>query len=457
MPYVETAKCRFETISYAGDAIMSVTRYAKSGDVHIAYQVFGEGPVDIVLVPGFVSHVENNWDEPGYARWLKRLSSFARVVMFDKRGTGLSDSVSELPCLDHRMEDVQAVLDAVGIERAALVGISEGGPLSTLFAGTYPERCRALVLYGTFARFSSWLPDERSLKALIDYIDTSWGTGASLPMFAPSLKDDSAFVDWWGRFERLGARPADAIKLMRMNSRIDISDILPSVHVPTLVIHRTDDVTIDVEGGRYLAEHIEGARIEEIAGVDHLPWVGENALRIVDLIEEFLTGSKPSYHADRVLATVLFTDIVGSTKRAEALGDRRWRDLLASHDSAVRREIAAFSGNEIKSLGDGFLATFDGPARAIRCAMAICEAVRPLGIDCRMGLHTGEVELSGGDVHGIAVHTASRISGLAGSSEILVSRTVRDLVAGSGIQFADKGQAVLEGLSEPMVLYSAVE
>jgi pimeloyl-ACP methyl ester carboxylesterase/class 3 adenylate cyclase len=433
------------------------TRYAKSGKIHIAYQVFGKGPIDIILVPGFVSHIENYWDEPNFARWLRRLGRFSRVVMFDKRGTGLSDAVTDLPSMDERMDDVRAVLDAVNIETATLFGISEGGSLAALFAGTHPKRCRALVLYGSFPRFSFWIRDDQALKDLLEYIDRDWGTGKNLPMFAPSRQDDAVFKRWWGRFERLGASPASVISLMQMNSQIDITDILPSIHIPTLVIHRTGDVTVDVEGSRFLAKHIPNARYVELPGTDHLPFIGDNSDQIVDLIEEFLTGSKPRDETDRVLATILFTDIVGSTKQAENLGDRRWRDLLAAHDTAVRREIRLFRGTEIKSLGDGFLITFDGPARAIRCALAIGLTVRALGIEIRMGLHTGEVELRDGDVSGIVVHIASRIASLAGPNQILVSRTVKDLVAGSGIRFAERGIEKLAGLTEPMEVYVAME
>jgi pimeloyl-ACP methyl ester carboxylesterase/class 3 adenylate cyclase len=433
------------------------TRYAKSGKIHIAYQVFGKGPIDIVLIPGFVSHIENYWDEPNFARWLHRLGSFSRVVMFDKRGTGLSDAVTDLPSMDERMDDVRAVLDAVNIETATLFGISEGGSLAALFAGTHPKRCQALVLYGSFPRFSFWIRDDQALKDLLEYIDRDWGTGKNLPMFAPSRQDDAVFQRWWGRFERLGASPASVISLMQMNSQIDIADILPSIHIPTLVIHRTGDVTVDVEGGRFLAKHIPNARYVELPGADHLPFIGQNSDQIVDLIEEFLTGSKPRDETDRVLATILFTDIVGSTKQAENLGDRRWRDLLSAHDTAVRREIRLFHGTEIKSLGDGFLITFDGPARAIRCAFAIGLAVGALGMEIRMGLHTGEVELRDGDVSGIAVHIASRIASVAGPNQILVSRTVKDLVAGSGIRFAERGIEKLAGLREPMEVYVAME
>lgn len=437
--------------------MLPVTRYAKSGDIHIAYQVFGEGPIDLVFVPGFVSHIENYWDEPSFARWLRRLGSFSRVIMFDKRGTGLSDQVNELPGMDQRMDDVRAVMDVVGIERAVIFGISEGGSLATLFAASHPEQSQSLIIYGGFAQFSSWFPTQEALESLFQYIDKNWGSGESLPMFAPTKDGDLAFQQWWGKFERLGANPAAAITLMRMNSQIDITEILPSVNVPTLVIHRKDDVTVNVEGGRLLAERIPDVKYMELSGTDHLPWVGENSDQILDEMEQFLTGETSTPITERVLATVVFTDIVGSTARAQAMGDRAWGDLLAAHDTAVRREIKRFRGKEIKSLGDGFLATFDGPARAIRCAFSIVEVVRPLGIQIRIGLHTGEVELCNGDVLGIAVHIASRVSGLADSSEILVSRTVKDLVAGSGIRFEARGPQQLHGLTEPMDIYLAME
>ncbi len=427
-----------------------VTRYAKSGDVHVAYQVFGSGPIDLVFVPGFVSHIENYWDHPDLARWLLRLGSFARVIMFDKRGTGLSDRVSEVPSLDLRMDDVRAVMDAAGIERAALLGISEGGPLAILFAATYPQRCREMVLYGTFAR-SSWITAEL-LQAYLRYTDQAWGSGRSLPMWAPSRQNDTTLQQWWGRFERLCASPAAAMAVVRMVSQIDISDILSSVHVPTLVIHCTGDTLINVEHGRFLAEHIPGARLLELPGEDHLFFLHE---RIGEAIEEFLTGSISAAESHRVLATVLFTDIVGSTAQAEKLGDQRWHNLLDAHHTTVRRELARSRGHEIKSLGDGFLATFDGPARAVRCACAIAEAVRPLDIQVRSGVHTGEIEIADKDVQGIAVHIASRISALAGPGEVLVSRTVKDLVAGSGLRFNERGKHSLKGLQEPMDLYAA--
>jgi class 3 adenylate cyclase len=424
-----------------------VTRYAKSGDVHIAYQVFGEGPVNLVLAPPFVSNIENYWTFPDLERWLLRLASFARVVMFDKRGTGMSDRVAELPGLDQRIDDLRAVMDAAGMEQAALLGISEGSPLAALFAATYPDRCRALVLYGGFVRFPSWFPTEEALAGFLGYIDQAWGSGGSLPFFAPSLANDPAAQQWMGRFERLGASPAAVTALMRMNSQIDISDIVSTIRVPTLVIHRTDDVTINVEGGRYLGKHIPGARYIELPGKDHPPWIGDNAMEIADAIEEFLTGTRaPVTETDRVLATVLFTDIVGSTEKAAALGDRRWRDLLDNHHATIRRNLTRFRGQEIKTTGDGVLATFDGPARGVRCACAIADEIRPLGIDVRAGLHTGECEMIGDDVGGIAVHIGARVAALAGAGEVLVSSTVKDLVAGSGLRFDDRGSQSLKGV-----------
>lgn len=435
--------------------MLPVTRYAKSRDVHIAYQVFGDGPVNLVLAPPFVSNIENYWDEPDFSRWLLRLASYARIVMLDKRGTGMSDRVTELPGLDERMDDVRAALDAAGMDQAALLGISEGGPLTALFAATYPDRCRALVLYGTFARFASWLPTPEALAAFLGYIDEAWGSGGSLPLFAPSRQHDPAFQRWWGRFERLGASPAAAIALMRMNSQIDISDIVSTIRVPTLVIHRTEDVTIDVEGGRFLAEHIPGARYVELPGTDHIPFVGENGMEIADLIGEFLTGSRAPIAADTVLATVLFTDIVGSTEKAVSLGDRRWRDLLDNHHTIVRRNLECFRGREIDTAGDGFLATFDGPARGVRCACAIADDMRSLGIDVRAGLHTGECEIMGEKVGGVAVHIGARVAALAGPREVLVSSTVKDLVAGSGLRFGDRGSQSLKGVPGEWRIFAA--
>ena len=430
------------------------TRYANSEGVHIAYQVFGSGPVDIILVPGFVSHIDNYWSHPDFTRWLERLGSFGRVVMFDKRGTGMSDRVGELPSMDDRMDDVRAVMSAAGIDTAAVFGVSEGGSLATLFAAHHPDRCDALIVYGGFARFSQWLSEEQ-LEELFEYADTSWGTGESLPMFAPSYSDDVALKEWWGRFERLGADPGSAIKLMQMNREIDISGVLNSVHVPTLIIHRKDETTIDFAGAEMLAEGIPDAKLVVLDGVDHLPFVGHNATQIVDEIQHFLTGTRAEGESNRVLATVLFTDIVDSTSIAEQMGDTKWRSLMHAHESSVREQLERFRGNMVKTTGDGILATFDAPARAIRCALAITADLRRLGLEIRAGLHTGEIHTMNGDVEGISVHIASRVAGAAAANEVLVSRTVRDLVAGSGISLEPRGAFELKGISDDWTLYRA--
>ncbi len=430
------------------------TRYAKSGDIHIAYQVFGEGP-DLVVAPGFVSHIESFWDEPRLARWLNKLGGFCRLVAFDKRGTGLSDRVAHLPHMDERMDDLRAVMDAVGIERASLFGLSEGGSLAALFAASHPERTQSLVLYGAFARFHHWIATDEAFDALMNYMDEGWGTGESLPAFAPSKANDAALKQWWGKFERLGASPSAAIALMRMNREINISGILHSIKVPTLVIHLTGDTLVSVEGGRELAAGIPGARLVEIPGTDHLPFLDAGD-RILAEMEEFLTGSRSAPVVDRVLATVVFTDIVDSTRRADAKGDIAWRDLLEAHDKTVRRELSRFRGREVKSLGDGFLATFDGPARAIHSASAIRDSLRGFDVPVRIGVHTGEVELAENDVRGIAVHIASRVAHLGGADDVLVSRTVKDLVAGSGIRFEDFGSHVLKGIPEQWQVFRAV-
>ncbi len=426
------------------------TRYAKSGDVHIAYQVVGDAGPDLVLVPGWVSHVEYAWEEPSYARFLTRLASFSRLIMLDRRGTGLSDRLADLPSLEQRMDDVRAVMDAAGSERATLFGISEGGPMCVLFAATYPERTSGLLLYGTLVSgiaerdLPGWRTEDE-IATFLDRIEAEWGSGISLRLFGPSLANDEAMVRSWARFERLAVSPGGSRFLLRAIVGTDVRHVLPAIRVPTLIIHRTGDQATPVAGARYMAKHIAGARYLELPGVDHFAWTGDTDA-IMDPVEEFVTGERPTRELDRVLATVLFTDIVGSTARAVQIGDQRWRDLLATHHALVRRELTRFRGREVKTTGDGFLATFDGPARAIRCACAIRDGVRPLGIEIRAGLHTGECELMGDDVGGIAVHIGARVAAGAAPSEVLVSSTVKDLVAGAGLRFADRGTHALHGV-----------
>jgi class 3 adenylate cyclase len=426
-----------------------VTRYAKSGDVHIAYQVTGEGPLDLVWVPGFVSHLEHHWEEPAMARFTERLASFSRLIRFDKRGTGLSDRVA-IPTLEQRMDDVRLVMDAVGSERAALFGISEGGPMSLLFAATYPDRTVALVIYGSYAK-RSWSPDhpyglrDSQWDVLFDTMEREWGGPMGLDIWAPSAAKDERLKQWWATYLRLAASPGAAIQVMRMNREIDVRHVLSAIRVPTLILHRTGDRLTSVAQARVMAEHIAGARFVELPGDDHLFTVGDTDV-ILDEIEEFLTGVRHGPEPDRVLATVLFTDIVGSTERAASLGDRRWRELLESHHGLVRRELGRFRGREIDTAGDGFLATFDGPARAVRCARAVGDSVRTLGLEVRAGLHTGEVEVVGDKVSGLAVHIGARVAAAAGPGEVLVSSTVKDLVAGSGLRFQDRRLRPLKGV-----------
>jgi class 3 adenylate cyclase len=428
------------------------TKYAKSDDIHIAYQVVGKGPLDVVFVPGFVSHVEYQWEEPRFARVLQRLASFSRLICFDKRGTGLSDRVASIPTLEERMDDVRAVMDAVGSRRAALFGLSEGGPMSVLFAATYPDRTAALILYGSYAR-RAWAPDnpwgrtEEDTQKLIDLTERDWGGPVGIEVYAPGGAHDEGFRRWYANYLRLSASPGAAIAVNRMNMEIDIRPVLPAVQVPTLVLHVVGDRVAHIGNGRYMATQIAGATLVELPGEDHLPFFG-NGDAITDEIEEFLTGVRPDHGADteRVLATILFTDVVGSTERAAALGDRRWRDILERYYIVVRRELARFRGREIDTAGDGLFAAFDGPARAIRCAWRIRDAVRALGIELRAGLHAGECEVIGAKIGGIAVHIGARVAANAAPGEILVSNTVKDLVAGSGIGFESRGIHALKGV-----------
>jgi class 3 adenylate cyclase/pimeloyl-ACP methyl ester carboxylesterase len=429
-------------------------RYAKADKLNIAYRVWGEGPLDVVWVPGLASNLEIEWELPDLTPY-KRLASFSRLMVFDKRGMGLSDRNVGAPTLEDRIDDVRAVMDAVGSERAALIGVSEGGPMSVLFAATYPERTVALVLYGTTARLRSDvdypLGNEQQIAQLYRIVDEDWGTGESLRIFAPSLVDYEPLREFQGRLERASGSPGTMRAMVDTLVGIDVRAVLPTISVPTLVLHATDDVAVPIANGRWLADHIEGARFVEFPG-DHFA-LGMDT-RFGDEIEAFLTGRQHTVTTDRVLSTVLFSDIVGSTKEAAAIGDRRWTDALDRHDAVVAREINTYRGKLVKSTGDGALATFDGPARAIACGRDIRDALRPLGIEVRVGLHTGEIEVRGSDIGGIAVHIAARVSAVAGPGEIVVSSTVKDLVVGSGIEFEDRGQHALKGVPETWKLFA---
>jgi class 3 adenylate cyclase/pimeloyl-ACP methyl ester carboxylesterase len=440
------------------------TRYAKSGDVNIAYQVVGDGPVDLVYVPGFVSNIEAMWEDPGFTRFFDRLASFARLVIFDKRGTGLSDPVplEHLPTLEVRMDDLRAVMDAVGSEHAFLFGHSEGGNMCILFAASYPGRVSGLILTGSYVkRIRSeeypWAPTWDERQADIARTIETWGDWGDddFEVMAPSRAGDPAFRAWVQRYMRLSASPRAAGVLMEMNSKIDVVSILPSIRVPTLLLYREGDRDVLVEEGRYIASRIAGARLVELPGADHWFWAGDNE-KMLGEIEEFVTGQRGVPPSDRILATVLFTDIVGSTSAASRLGDLAWRDLLDRHNGAVRSELARWHGVEIDTTGDGFLARFDGPVRAIRCATSISQVVRQLGLEVRCGVHTGELELTGAQVVGLAVHVGARVAALAGPGDVLVSRTVKDLVAGSGIEFVSRGVHELKGVPEPWEIFAVV-
>jgi len=435
----------------------SPVKYAKSGDVHIAYRIFGDGPRDLVLIPGTLSHAELYWEDPAIDYLLKRFTSFARVIVFDKRGQGLSDRVGE-QTLEERSGDVRAVMDAAGSERAAIFGWSEGGSMSLLFAATYPERTAALVLYGSVVavKGQSWSWSDEQFQQFLGLLETHWGEGILIPINAPSRSKDEAFMRWFGRLERASASPGSILTLFRNNREIDVRHLLPSIHVPTLILQRIGDKVVSVEEGRYLAEHIPGARYVELPGDDHALQAFEQDVLdlLIDEIEEFITGTRHRPEPDRVLATVMFTDIVGSTERAAQIGDLRWRELLGNFHAAVRKELGTFSGREVDTAGDGLLATFDGPARAIRCACSVRERVRALGLEVRSGLHTGECELVDDGVAGIAVHIGARVAAAANPSEVLVSSTVKDLVGGSGLRFADRGVHSLKGVPEEWRLFA---
>ncbi len=433
------------------------TRYARSGDVSVAYQVVGAGPVDVVFAPGFISHVELTWEDPLWSPYYERLASFSRLVLFDKRGTGLSDPVSGPATLEERTDDLLAVMDAAESERAAIFGISEGGSMAALFAATFPQRTSSLVLYGAWPRMLR-APDfpfgvePKELAKLVALADR-WGDGVALSSFAPSLASDPRARESWARLQRAAASPGMVRSLLQLYPEIDVRDILPAIRAETLVLHRADDRVVPVACGRYLAEHIPGARYVELQGDDHL-WIAGDTHALLDEVEEFVTGARHSPEPDRILATILFTDIVGSTEQAATAGDQRWAAMLEAHHAAVRRQLERFRGREIDTAGDGFFIAFDGPARGIRCAVAIRDAVRSLGLEIRAGLHTGECEKVGDKLTGIAVNVGARVGALAGSGEVLVSSTVVDLVAGSGLVFEDRGEHELKGVPGPRRLFA---
>ena len=441
------------------------TRYARSGDASIAYQVLGDGPFDLVFVPGFVSNLEVGWELPALARFYERLASFSRLILFDKRGTGLSDRVGGVPPLEVRMDDVRAVMDGAGSERAAVMGISEGGPMTLLFAASHPERTIAAVVYGSSHPKAVRTPDYPWAATAEDWdswiadAEANWGTPESCDEnfegLMPSLAGDDEARRWFRRYATMGASPGAVAALFRMNREIDIRHVLPIVSVPTLVLNRVGDVP-NLDASRFIAERIPGAQFVELPGPDHAPWVDPDP---VDEVERFLRevqeeGGWGDAEPERVLATVLFTDIVGSTERAMELGDRDWRQLLERHHATVRRQLARFRGEEVDTAGDGFFATFDGPARGIRCARSIVDSVQELGLDLRSGLHTGECELVDGKVGGIAVHIGARVAAQAAPGEVVVSSTVKDLVAGSGLEFDDRGDRELKGIPGEWRLYS---
>ena len=441
-------------------ATLPETKYAKSADYHIAYQAIGTGPLDLVFMHGWISHIEHMWEEPRVARFLDRLASFSRLILIDKRGTGMSDPVplDRLPTLEERMDDVRAVLDAVGSKRAAFLGTSEAGALSLLFAATYPSRTTALVLLNSYARlahapdYPQGIPAEQA-QGLLQAIEEGWGKGVAFEALVASQRDNASMKSWWARYQRLAASPGAAVTLLRSAYETDARSVLPAIAVPVLVLHRAGDPFTGPEHGRYLAEHIPGAKFVELLGVDHL-FFAEDMDRLLSEIQEFLTGVREAREPDRVLATVMFVDIVSSTEHATRLGDRQWRDVLDRYYAIARRQLARFRGREIDTAGDGLFATFDGPARAIRCARTIADEVSVLEIAVRAGIHSGECEVIGDKVGGIAVHTGARIAGQAGPSEVLVSSTVRDLVAGSGIRFEDRGRHPLKGVPGEWSLFA---
>ena len=441
---------------------MPATRYAKSGGLSIAYQIVGEGPFDLIFSAGWITNVELGWEDPAIARFYERLASFSRLLLFDKRGTGLSDRVSDEhpPTLEERTDDLRAVLDACRSERAAVFGVSEGGNMSVLFAATYPHRTSGLITHGIFAKRVwspdyPWAPTPAERNAWLDGLATRWGGGEmDLSTIAPSVAHDASIRSAFARRSRLSVSPSAAVALGRMNTEIDIRSILPIIRVPTLMFHAVGDQDAKIEEARWIASRIPGARLIELPTRDHIPYY-ENQDAIVAGVQEFLTGARPTLDADRFLATVLFTDIVNGTARAAELGDRRWGELVEAHHAAVRRELVRFRGTEVDTAGDGFFATFDGPARAVRCALAIRDAVRALGLEIRAGVHTGECEVIAGKTGGIAVIIGSRVREQAAPGEVIATSTVKDLTAGAGLRFEARGARRLKGVPDEWQIYSA--
>jgi class 3 adenylate cyclase/pimeloyl-ACP methyl ester carboxylesterase len=423
------------------------TRYARSGDARIAYQVLGAGP-DLIFVGGPVSHLDLQWEEPATVRGLEQFASFCRLIRFDRRGTGLSDPVERPPTLEQQMDDLQAVMDDIGLERAALFGATDVG-LCAMYAATHPERVTALILTG----ISTEALSEEMRANFLDVVENHWGEGMLMPIFAPSQVGNKQFEEWWIRYERGSVSPSMARKIIDLQMRTDLSGVLPAIRVPTLVLHRTEDKLVPVEEGRAAAALIPGARFVEVPGVDAYGWISPPDFIGNDIVEEFLTGERPHREPQRALATVLFTDIVGSTQRLAELGDQRWRALLDRHDALLCDEIERWRGRVVKTVGDGFVATFDGPARGVRCAEAITECVKPLGIEVRTGLHTGECEMLDDDVGGIAVHIGARVGALAEAGEVLVTSTVKELVVGSDLEFVECGPRELRGVPGEWRLY----
>ena len=443
-------------------ALRPETNYTKADGLNIAYQVVGEGPLDLVYIPGFVSHVELAWEEPLFARFADRLASFSRLILLDKRGTGMSDRLpnTELPTLEKRVDDLIAVLDAVGSERPALFSHSEGGNMAAFFAAAHPQRTRALVTAGIFAaRVWSedypWAPSPADREREILRIEENWGGTEWLKELAPSAGVSESTLRRIATYFRRSASPGAVAELMRINTQIDVREILELIQAPTLVMHRRGDRDCNIEEGRWIAERIPGATFVELDGDDHIPWMGD-ADTLLDRVEEFLTGIKGPSHSDRSLATVVLTDIVDSTTIATRLGDEEWRRLLERHDAIARRYVERYRGTLVKSTGDGFLATFGGPARGVECALAFRDAVEGLGLAIRVGIHTGEVENRGIDIGGIAVHIASRVEALASPGEVLVTRTVIDLISGSRLRFADRGSHELVGVAGSWQLATAL-